>query len=191
VQSAENCLCEQRRTARRPGCRSPAPWQRTDVQTRLMAAADVQTRLMAARRRTDTSTANVETHAKGSEHTLRQSSTCPRKASSCSSLTLTWRMLIGHCHFRVRFAISRKESRSKATRPDVPTNLQTNRQTDGPQGLGGVRRLHHRNPATRSLATRSSQKTLSRGARHGLASAGPMHRVWKPQGPATTQLPGS
>ena len=46
----------------------------------------------------------------------------PRKVSGCSSWTRVLRIEWGHCHFRLRWAMLRKVSWSKATRPLLPWN---------------------------------------------------------------------
>ena len=45
------------------------------------------------------------------------------KASTCTSCTVPLKPLVGHCHLRLRCAIARKVSRSKAASPGTGLNL--------------------------------------------------------------------
>ena len=46
------------------------------------------------------------------------------KASECRSCTHEWRSVWGHCHLRVRAALSIKSSRSKAASVGTPLHAQ-------------------------------------------------------------------
>ena len=45
------------------------------------------------------------------------------KASTCTSCTVPLKPLVGHCHLRLRCAIARNVSRSKAASPETGWNL--------------------------------------------------------------------
>jgi len=57
--------------------------------------------------------------------TLRQVMTGCIQESFCSCLMVTLRRVWGSCHLRLRCAMLKKLSKSKATMPESPTNLHT------------------------------------------------------------------